>query len=247
MAHNDHGRLWPKPGAFYQYSNVGTALLGELLARRHHLTYFQLLEQRILGPLGMHETYGSMPCEQRGDGPCAQLAKVYRRTRHRKAWIESSLWHMDGMQGAGGLRSTLGDMTIFLQAELGLLPYITPALSKAMMRSKEPIPEAEEDLAKNLCLPRKRKTKLCNNEVQPMYFGFSVDPKRLTFYQDGQTGSSQSILVLSQDGTFGLVILTNSITGTNLEEAPHIPSRLATCIMQMAGYALNGENACRKI
>ena len=54
---------FPAPGLYYSYSNAGMALLGELLALKHHSDYDQLAQSQLLNPLGMHETYSVMPCE----------------------------------------------------------------------------------------------------------------------------------------------------------------------------------------
>jgi D-alanyl-D-alanine-carboxypeptidase/D-alanyl-D-alanine-endopeptidase len=45
------------PGERYLYSNVGMALLGHVLALRAGQGYESLVTERILAPLGMHDTY----------------------------------------------------------------------------------------------------------------------------------------------------------------------------------------------
>jgi CubicO group peptidase (beta-lactamase class C family) len=49
-------KLARDPGQSFEYSNLGVALLGDALANREHMSYAQLLQARVLGPLGMTET-----------------------------------------------------------------------------------------------------------------------------------------------------------------------------------------------
>ncbi|XCN87854.1 serine hydrolase domain-containing protein (plasmid) [Klebsiella pneumoniae] len=47
--------------AHFEYSNMGYALLGLTLERITHMTYSELLEQRLLLPTGMKNTYVAGP------------------------------------------------------------------------------------------------------------------------------------------------------------------------------------------
>ena len=48
-----------EPGAGFEYSNLGFGLLGHVLARAAGVSYRDLLQERIIGPLGMAQTgYG---------------------------------------------------------------------------------------------------------------------------------------------------------------------------------------------
>lgn len=84
----------------FDYSNLGVALLGQLLAVEADTTYGHLLDEQILEPLGMTDTYlmetGTVPA----DAPRGLL------TTGRVA----QPWEMDGYGPTGGLRSTPADM-----------------------------------------------------------------------------------------------------------------------------------------
>jgi CubicO group peptidase (beta-lactamase class C family) len=89
----------------YDYSNLGYALLGQLLAVNKQVSYATLLQKDVLDPLGMSQTYlmepGNVdPDAPRGGERANQLAEA---------------WEMQGFLPAAGLRSTPRDMAIYAQ------------------------------------------------------------------------------------------------------------------------------------
>jgi len=97
------------PGASYEYSNVGYALLGYALARSAHMSYGALLEQKILGPLGMTGTATTVT-----DAMRAHLAPGH------DAWgSPAGNWDQDVFAGAGAILSTAADMQRYLNANMG--------------------------------------------------------------------------------------------------------------------------------
>src|SRR5678816_4071369 len=67
----------------WQYSNLGMALLGEIVAKVSGMTYDQYVQEKILKPMALGNTRPSMPKELYGN----QLAKGYSgvsRTGGRK-------------------------------------------------------------------------------------------------------------------------------------------------------------------
>lgn len=97
------------PGEGYEYSNLGVALLGRLLAYRAGLQYEQLLRERILLPLGMTSSSISLTPEQ-----SRRLAPGHDRYLHPVHTSE-----MRTLQGSGSLRSSANDLLTFLEACLG--------------------------------------------------------------------------------------------------------------------------------
>jgi CubicO group peptidase (beta-lactamase class C family) len=89
----------------YQYSNLGAAVLGQLLALADGADYATLLENRVFGPLGM----GASAVGSRGNTARPGRSGGGRR---RQPWI------MDGYAPAGGVVSTIGDMAILAAALL---------------------------------------------------------------------------------------------------------------------------------
>lgn len=96
------------PGLRVEYSNVGEGLLGHALALRTGKSYEELVRERILVPLQMTSTGVTLtPKLARhaaiGHGPGGRVVPPFQMTT---------------LAGAGALRSTIGDMLKFAQANL---------------------------------------------------------------------------------------------------------------------------------
>jgi CubicO group peptidase (beta-lactamase class C family) len=101
-------KLRRPPGAKYEYSNFGMALVGHLISENAELRYDDLLQQRIAEPLGMKSTrVGLSPSMMQ------RLA-----TPHSAVGEETSTWEFADMPGAGGIRSSTKDMLRFVRAQL---------------------------------------------------------------------------------------------------------------------------------
>jgi serine-type D-Ala-D-Ala carboxypeptidase/endopeptidase len=98
------------PGTFHLYSNVGPALLGELLARRAKMDFETALRSRVLEPLDMRRTALKLT-------PALRAAHALG---HTELGRPIPLGDVRGMLGAGSLRTTGNDMVRFLEANLGL-------------------------------------------------------------------------------------------------------------------------------
>ncbi|MFA9218960.1 MAG: serine hydrolase domain-containing protein [Sphingomonadaceae bacterium] len=88
------------------YSNMGFAVLGELMARRYQKPWDQLVAENITGPLGMRDTM------QHLNGQASRLAPAYNGTK------STPPWDFIAFAGAGSLRSTPADMLVFSRAIL---------------------------------------------------------------------------------------------------------------------------------
>ena len=94
-------RIRGTPGrAAVRYSNYGMGLLGFLLGRVTGLGFEQSLTQRVLEPLGLRVTSFA------DDG--------LHQGRYRGRPVGP--WHLAALAGAGGLRSTAGDLLTSLEA-----------------------------------------------------------------------------------------------------------------------------------
>jgi D-alanyl-D-alanine-carboxypeptidase/D-alanyl-D-alanine-endopeptidase len=110
------------PGARYEYSNLGVGLLGHVLARRAGSSYFALLQERVLDPLGITRTAGRFTAAMAGN-----IA-----TGHDAQGTAVPYWDGDVLAGAGFLRASTDDMLRFLAANL--FPPDGP-LGRAIRRS----------------------------------------------------------------------------------------------------------------
>lgn len=94
------------PGTF-AYSNLGSALAGQLAARALGGTWQELLASRITEGLGMAATRAPRTAAELGADPTTGRTEDGR---------SSAPWPMDGMAPAGAIRSTAADMALYLRS-----------------------------------------------------------------------------------------------------------------------------------
>jgi CubicO group peptidase (beta-lactamase class C family) len=112
-----------EPGTYVDYSNIGFALLGLVLARRANTTYEELLVERICEPLGLHNTRITLT-----PGMRSRIAQGHSSNLEHRP-----LWDLSTLAGAGAVRSTGNDLTVFLEACLGRRQTpLGPALAKLL-------------------------------------------------------------------------------------------------------------------
>ena len=134
-------QLTREPGAAFEYSDLGTALLGEVLARRAGMDFEQLLRTRIVQPFGLSRTTtrasgalsAAMPMEY--DSSLQPRGRGGPQFDH--PWIPSF-----------GLYSTVDDMLKLLETQLGDRPNPLAAASARAREIRRPAgPGAEQSLA----------------------------------------------------------------------------------------------------
>jgi CubicO group peptidase (beta-lactamase class C family) len=113
------------PGASYEYSNLGFGLLGYALARQAHVSYAQLLQQKIFGPLRM---------------PMSGLAlndamRTHLAAGHGQDGKTAKNWDFDALAGCGAIRSNADDLLRYLKANMSANPSV---LAQAMQLAHEP-------------------------------------------------------------------------------------------------------------
>jgi len=95
--------LTREPGARGEYSNLGSGLLGHVLARTTEQDYATLMRERILQPLQMDSTSIALNDSQR-----ARLAPPYAVQNGNLIKVKN--WDVGILGGAGALRSTAADI-----------------------------------------------------------------------------------------------------------------------------------------
>jgi CubicO group peptidase (beta-lactamase class C family) len=90
------------------YSNLGVGLLGQVLASSEKMSYIDLVNARILAPLGMTATGISLSTDR----------APFMAQGHNVSLLPVPLWDLPSMPGAGALRSSTRDMARFLQAHM---------------------------------------------------------------------------------------------------------------------------------
>lgn len=103
------------PAVAYEYSNLGFALLGNIISRVSGKPYQDYINENILKPLGMNATYWEYT-----KVPAAQLAHGYRWINGN--WREEELLH-DGSYGAmGGMITSIEDFSRYMTLHLSVWP-----------------------------------------------------------------------------------------------------------------------------
>ena len=95
----------------YLYSNLGFGLLGEILAHINNTTYSELLQETILNPLNMRNTF-----VQVSPDTAASHLKDKLAVGHNKG-NPTAHWSFKVFAGAGGIVSSANDLLIFANAQ----------------------------------------------------------------------------------------------------------------------------------
>ena len=123
--------LTRSPGEEWEYSNAGTAIAGDIVARVQNRTYPELVNERILTPLGMNSTSAGWRSDllersavgYRGYAPDHDEGMVIR---YNDFWTPTA-----------GIISDADDMAVYLALQLGFLD-VPDGLMKAVNLSHEP-------------------------------------------------------------------------------------------------------------
>lgn len=183
-------KLSRQPGQKMEYSNFGVCLLGWLLAQRAGTNYEQYIRARVLEPLGMNASHVNLSATEQG-----QFASGHRSVRRLGpimiAW-RSSPWTLpDHLAAAGGLRSTGRDMLKFLRANI--YPEKT-MMTAAIKRSHAELFREGDYRGVGMNWIRTHAAK----DSAPL------------IWHNGGTGGFRSYLGFFENGSAGVVVLSNS-------------------------------------
>jgi D-alanyl-D-alanine-carboxypeptidase/D-alanyl-D-alanine-endopeptidase len=170
-------------------SNIPTsALLGLVLARHANKSYEELLIERICEPLGLHSTRITLT-----PGMRSRIAQGHNPNLERRP-----LWDLGALAGAGAVRSTANDLTIFLEACLG--------------RRRTPLGSA---LAKLLEI--RKPTGVRGLEVGLGWF-ISSDHADEIIWKDGRSGGFGCFIGFSPVTRQGSIVLSNAANWHYLDD-----------------------------
>jgi CubicO group peptidase (beta-lactamase class C family) len=94
---------------YFQYSNLGLTLAGEIVAERAGLGWGDYVQRHILDPLGMRDTFTEMPAQHRG----GRLATGYGPLTRGREYLVMPFFQTRGMAPAFGMASTVEDLARF--------------------------------------------------------------------------------------------------------------------------------------
>ena len=95
-------------GAVREYSNLAVGLLGHVLALIDGKSYEQVINDRVLKPLNMSNTFIHVPEAQQSNLSLG----------HNEAMKQTKAWQLPSLAAAGALKSNINDMTTYLQANM---------------------------------------------------------------------------------------------------------------------------------
>jgi CubicO group peptidase (beta-lactamase class C family) len=120
-AYLSHHALAVEPGAKFQYSNIGMAVLGHVMERHAGKRLHALFTERICTPLAMNSTRIVLTPD---------LEKRFAPGHDKDGNVAAS-WELTDFAGAGGLRSTANDLLKYVRAQLGFTKSsLTPLIEK---------------------------------------------------------------------------------------------------------------------
>jgi CubicO group peptidase (beta-lactamase class C family) len=102
---------------YYQYSNLGLTLAGEVVAAASGQPYAEYVQQHILDPLGLEDTSPELPNDKRGE----QFAIGFTRRFRDGSRKEVAPYLVRGIAPAAGFASTVEDLAQFASWQFRLL------------------------------------------------------------------------------------------------------------------------------
>jgi len=120
---------------YFQYSNLGLTLAGEVVSARANVPYADYVRARILDPLHLDTTYPEVPLQEKGN----RLAQGYSARRRDGTRTPLPLFQARGIAPAAGFASTVGDLAKFAMWQFRALaassdPVLDPRTLREMYR-----------------------------------------------------------------------------------------------------------------
>lgn len=185
-----------------QYSNIGVALLGYILAEKKGMSYEESVVREICGKLDMPDTRITM-----NPGQIKRLASP-----HSARGKSNQNWDLPAFAGAGALRSTSDDMLKFLAANVGTQPSsLTHALQACLEIRPGTYPR--QGLLPKVISARIEEERVAGRYRQGMALGWVVGRLRSkgqpVHWHHGATGGYRSFAGFVEPSRTGVVVLAN--------------------------------------
>lgn len=162
------------PGTTYAYSNLGAGLLGYILSKQSNMTYDTLLKQKIFSKYNMSHSTAFIE----------DVGNSLVKGRDKKGNITSN-WDMASLKGAGGVLSTVADLSKFAQAQFNTQDKV-------------------------LSLSRKRTYTINKNlGVALGWHIITTQSGEQWYWHNGGTGGYSSSMTIDVQNKKGVIILSN--------------------------------------
>jgi len=113
---SEQSTLYPS-SRYFQYSNLGLTLVGEIVAEVSGQDYHERVQAEILDPLGMDDTFTDIPEEEWGERMALGHSALPRDGSRRRL----PLFQTRGIAPAAGFASTVPDLALFASWQFRLL------------------------------------------------------------------------------------------------------------------------------
>jgi CubicO group peptidase (beta-lactamase class C family) len=180
--------LQARPGETYAYSNLGYAVLGQIIVQAGGASYARFLKQELFAPLGMAETLVH-PTQQDdvalGHGP--------RRPDGTRA--KAGFWQLQFATPAGGMASSVEELSEFMILHLAPNTGAQPSLlSSSTLREMHEIRH------------------MVDPERGGVGLGWAVEISngQHVVYHGGELPEQTSFMLLDLQADVGVVVLTNA-------------------------------------
>jgi CubicO group peptidase (beta-lactamase class C family) len=126
---------------YFQYSNLGLSLVGEIVAAASGVPYDRYMREQLLDPLGMDATYTDIPVELRGTRMAIGHAAL-ERDGSRKVVAP---FQTRGIAPAAGFASNVNDMAKFAMWQFRVLDGANELLRPASLREMQRVHWVDPD------------------------------------------------------------------------------------------------------
>ena len=172
-------------GEKYEYSNVGVGLLGHILTLIENTDYETIVLKHICEPLNMKSTVVNITTE----------LKTRLATGYNQAGSPVKNWDFSALAGAGALKSSVNDMLIFLEANMGL---VKTKLLPAMKKIQQP----------------RHDTGVPDLEIAMGWHIWNKFNKQIIWHNGGTYGY-RTFIGFDKENKKGVVVLSNSAAGVD--------------------------------
>ena len=117
--------LYPA-STYFQYSNLGLSLLGEIIKELSGQTYDEFIQQNIFDPLKLNNTRTKLPEDKYGK----ELAFGYSSENRNLERAKVNLFQANGIKAAAGFSSNVEDLGKFTSWQFRLLDTTTTEILK---------------------------------------------------------------------------------------------------------------------
>jgi CubicO group peptidase (beta-lactamase class C family) len=242
--------LQDAPGARHSYSNLGFGLLGVAASRAARAPLRDVVNRRVLAPLGMTATVWRAE-----DVPPARLATAYA-PGPTGAPAPTPAWMLGATEGAGGLYSSVRDMARYVAFQLSAYPPRSAPETGPIRRST--VREAHatgfaSGLSVRPAASTKKGDRLVDASAETYGSGWITEQtcefEPLVRHNGGIDGFSSDLRFLPHEGV-GVVVLANladadpgavsrkalralAATGALARRAPSTPASLASALNRL--------------